>query len=288
MSANPEKNIEGNGPLVTIIQPPHGWVPLKLRELYEYRELLYFLTWRDIKVRYKQTILGILWAILQPVFTMVVFTVIIGLIKGQKAPIDGLPAPIFIFAALVPWTLFQHGLNRAANSLVSSSNLLKKVYFPRLALPIATLLSSVVDFTLAFLVLIILMIFFGIVPTINIIWLPLFLMLAVVTSLGVSFWLAALNVQFRDIRHALPFIAQTWFFITPIVYSSSAIENPIFRALYGINPMTGVVEGFRWALLGTNTAPGPIIIVSTLMAIGLFVGGAYYFRRMEKTFADVV
>ncbi|RMF32474.1 MAG: ABC transporter permease [Chloroflexi bacterium] len=268
------------------IEPSRGWVSLKLRELWEYRELLYFLVWRDVKVRYKQTVLGAAWAIIQPFFTMVVFSLFFG--KLAKMPSDGIPYPIFSYAALVPWSFFSRGLNQASNSLVGSARLIKKVYFPRLAIPIATVLSGVVDFLLAFLVLLGMMLAYGIVPTINVLWLPLFLLLALITSLGVSLWLSAMNVQFRDVRYTVPFITQFWLFATPIAYPSSLIENPWLRTLYGINPMTGVVEGFRWALLGANTAPGPIVAVSSLVALTLLVSGAYYFRRMERTFADVV
>lgn len=268
------------------IAPSEGWVSLKLHELWEYRELLYFLVWRDVKVRYKQTVLGIAWAIIQPFFTMVVFSVFFG--KLANVPSDGIPYPIFSYSALVPWSFFANGLSQASNSLVSGANLIRKVYFPRLAMPIATVLSGTVDFILAFLMLLGMMLAYGIVPTVNVFWLPLFLLLALVTSLGASLWLSAMNVQFRDVRYTVPFITQFWMFATPIAYSSSLIENPWVRTLYGINPMVGVVEGFRWALLGTNTAPGPVIIASSLAALALLVGGAFYFRRMEKTFADVV
>jgi len=267
------------------IRPSRGWVSLKLDELWEYRELLYFLVWRDIKVRYKQTVLGIAWAIIQPFFTMIVFSLFFG--RLAKVPSDGVPYPIFSFAALVPWTFFANGLSMASNSLVDSANLIKKVYFPRLAIPLATVLSGIVDFVLAFVMLLGMMFYFGIVPTIHVVWLPLLLLLALVTSLGVSLWLSAMNVQFRDVRYTIPFLTQLWLFTTPIAYPSSLLSEP-WRTLYGINPMVGVVEGFRWALLGTNTAPGPIIIVSSLAALLLLIGGAFYFRRMEKIFADVV
>jgi len=270
---------------LTVIEPSKGWVSLKLDELWEYRELLYFLTWRDIKVRYKQTVLGATWAIIQPFFTMVVFSLFFG--QLAKIPSDGVPYPIFSYTALVPWTFFAAGLAQSSNSLVGSANLIKKVYFPRLTIPIATVLSGVVDFFLAFIVLFGMMLFYGIVPTINVIWLPLFVLLALVTSLGVGLWLSAMNVQFRDVRYTIPFLTQFWLFATPIAYPSSLLDEP-WRTLYGLNPMVGVVEGFRWALLGTDTAPGPIIIVSALAALALLVSGAFYFRRLEKTFADVV
>lgn len=268
------------------IQPSKGWVSLKLHELWEYRELLYFLTWRDIKVRYKQTVLGAAWAILQPFMTMIVFSLFFGGLA--QIPSDGVPYPIFSYAALVPWTFFATGLTMSSNSLVGSANLIKKVYFPRLVIPIATVLSGVIDFLLAFLVLILLMLFYGILPTANVIFLPLFVLLAFVTALGVGLWLSAMNVQFRDVRYTVPFLTQFWMFITPIAYPSSLIENDTLRAIYGLNPMAGVVEGFRWVLLGTENAPGPVIIASSVAALLLLVSGLFYFRRMEKTFADVV
>jgi lipopolysaccharide transport system permease protein len=269
----------------TVIEPSTGWVSLKLQELWEYRELFYFLIWRDIKVRYKQTVLGVAWAVIQPFFTMVVFSLFFG--KLGNIPSDGIPYPIFSYAALVPWQFFANGLAHSSHSLVGSANMIKKVYFPRLAMPMASVLSGTVDFTIAFMVLLGMMLFYGIVPTVHVLWLPLFLLLALVTSLGVSLWLSAMNVQFRDIRYAVPFIAQFWLFATPIAYPSSLLVEP-WRTLYGINPMVGVVEGFRWALLGTDTAPGPLIVVSFLTASTLLISGAFYFRRMERTFADVV
>lgn len=268
------------------IKPSKGWVSLKLHELWEYRELLYFLTWRDIKVRYKQTVLGAAWAIIQPFMTMIVFSLFFG--RLAQMPSDGVPYPIFSYAALVPWTFFATGLSMSSNSLVGSANLIKKVYFPRLVIPIATVLSGVIDFVLAFIVLLLMMAFFGIMPTINVIFLPLFVLLAFVTALGVGLWLSAMNVQFRDVRYTVPFLTQFWLFATPIAYPSTLIKNDLLRTLYGINPMVGVVEGFRWALLGTETAPGLIIGASSLAAVTLFVSGLFYFRRMEKTFADVV
>lgn len=267
------------------VEPSRGWVSLRFRELWEFRELLYFLIWRDIKVRYKQTVLGASWAIINPFFTMVVFSLFFG--KLAKMPSDGMPYPIFSYAALVPWAFFANGLNQASNSLVGGSNLIKKVYFPRLIMPIASVLGGFVDFILAFIMLVGMMLYYGMMPTINVVWLPFYLILAFITSLGVSLWLSAMYVQFRDVRHVIPFLTQIWLFATPIVYPSSLLSEP-WRTIYGINPMVGVVEGFRWALLGTKTAPGPMVIVSTLVAIALLISGAFYFRRMEKTFADVV
>jgi len=280
-----QANRQANQVPVTIIRPSQGWVALNLRDLWTYRELLYFLTWRDIKVRYKQTVLGAAWAIIQPFFTMVVFSLFFG--KLARMPSDDIPYPIFSYAALVPWTFFANGLTHSSASLVGSANLIKKVYFPRLVVPISAVISGVVDFCLAFVVLLGMMLYYGIVPTWNVLWLPLFLLLALVTALGVGLWLTAMNVQFRDVRYAVPFLVQAWMFATPIAYPSSLLDEP-WRTLYGINPMAGVVEGFRWALLGTETTPGPILLVSALVSVALLVSGAYYFRRMEKTFADIV
>jgi len=267
------------------IRPSKGWVSLRLGDLWEYRELLYFLIWRDIKIRYKQTALGASWAIIQPVLTMVVFSLFFG--KLGKIPSDGIPYPIFAFAALVPWTFFTNGLTQGANSMVGSASLIKKVYFPRLAIPVAAVASGVVDFALAFGVLLLMMLYYGIAPTVNIVWLPAFLLLALVTSLGVSLWLSAMNVEYRDIKYVVPFLTQFWLFATPIAYPSSLLSEP-WRTVYAINPMVGVVEGFRWALLGSGTKPGAMIAVSSGAALIILLSGAYYFRRMERTFADVV
>jgi lipopolysaccharide transport system permease protein len=272
-------------PVLRIV-PARGWISLGLKEFWQYRELLYFLVWRDIKVRYKQTALGAAWAIIQPVMAMLVFSLFFG--RLAKMPSDGIPYPLFTFAALVPWTFFANGLSQSADSLVGSANLLKKVYFPRLAIPVAAVLSGVVDFVLAFVVLLLLMVgYYGVWPTAAIVWLPAFVLLAVVTALGVGLWLSALNVQFRDVRYVLPFLVQFWLFGTPIAYPSSLLSEP-WRTVYGLNPMAGVVEGFRWALLGSGSPPGPMILVSAVAALTLLVGGAYYFRRMEKNFADLV
>jgi lipopolysaccharide transport system permease protein len=269
----------------TVIKPSTGWASVKFQDLWQYRELLYFLIWRDIKVRYKQTVIGAAWAIIQPVLTMVVFSIFFG--RLAKIPSDGIPYPIFSYAALIPWTFFANGLSQSANSLVNNTNLIKKVYFPRLVIPLSSVLSGIVDFGLAFTVLIGMMLYFNIYPTLNIVWLPLLVLLAMITSLGVGFWLSAMNVQFRDVRYAVPFLTQFWLFATPIAFPSSLLSEP-WRTLFSINPMVGVVEGFRWALLGTNTAPGSIILVSSLAAVLTFISGAFYFRRMEKSFADVV
>lgn len=234
------------------IQPTKGWVSLRLRELWDYRELFYFLVWRDIKVRYKQTALGMAWAIMQPIFTVVIFSVFFG--RLAKIPSDGIPYPLFSFTALVPWTFFSYGLNQSSNSLVGSANLITKVYFPRLAVPIASIVAGTVDFLLAFVVLIAMMLYYRVPPTTNIMFLPLFFLLTVVTSLGVGLWLSALNVKFRDVRLILPFLVQLWMFATPIAYPSSLLHGS-WRNIYGLNPMVGVVEGFRWALLGVKSPP---------------------------------
>lgn len=268
-----------------IIRPSRGWVPLKLADLWEYRELLYFLIWRDVKVRYKQTVLGAAWAIIQPFFTMVVFSVVFG--RLAKIPSDGLPYPVFAYCALLPWQLFAHALTESGNSLVASQNLITKVYFPRLVIPLAAVLAGLVDFAIAFLVLLAMMAYYGIAPTAAVATLPLFLLLALTTALGVGLWLSALNVQYRDVRYTIPFLTQFWLFATPVAYPASLVPEP-WRAVLGLNPMAGVVEGFRWALLGTAHAPGSMLTVSVVVVLALLVGGLYYFRRMEKTFADVV
>jgi lipopolysaccharide transport system permease protein len=266
------------------IEPSSGWVSLRLGELWEYRELLYFLVWRDIKVRYKQTALGAAWAILQPVLTMVVFSVFFG--RLAKVPSDGIPYPVFALAALVPWQLFAYAVSESTNSLVISQNLIKKVYFPRLVVPIASVLAGLVDFAISFVVLLGLMAFYGIRPTSAVAVLPVFILFAVASALAVGLWLSALNVQFRDVRYTIPFLTQFWMFATPVAYPSSLVPEK-WRALFGLNPMAGVVEGFRWALLGKSTSPGPLLWVSIVAVVGLLIGGLMYFRRMESTFADV-
>jgi lipopolysaccharide transport system permease protein len=270
---------------VTYIRPSRGWTSLQLHELWEYRELVYFLIWRDIKVRYKQTALGAAWAIIQPVFTMVVFSLFFG--RLAKMPSDGVPYHLFSMAGLVPWTFFANGLVQSSNSTVGSAHLIQKVYFPRLVIPVAAVLSGGVDFLLSFSVLIALILAAGVSITAGVLWLPLLLLLALATALGVGLWLAALNVLYRDVRYILPFVVQLWMFATPIAYPSSLLHEP-WRTVYGLNPMVGVVEGFRWALLGTKTAPGPILAVSAAASLAILIGGAYYFRRTERTFADIV
>ena len=267
------------------IRPPQGWSSLGLRELWEYRELLYFLMWRDVKVRYKQTALGVAWVVLQPLLMMLIFTLFFGKLGG--IPSDGVPYPVFTFCALLPWQLFAHALTESSNSLVGNQNLLTKVYFPRLVVPISAVLGGLVDFAIAFVILLILMAYFGIVPGVAILTLPFFILLAVMTALGVGLWLSALNVQYRDVRYTIGFLIQFWLFATPVAYPSSLIPEG-WRALYGLNPMAGVVEGFRWALLGKAAAPGPLLAVSVGVVMLIFVSGLYYFRRMEETFADLI
>ena len=270
---------------VVLIRPSKGWVSLKLRELWEYRELLYFLTWRDIKVRYKQTVIGAAWAIIQPFFTMVVFSIFFG--RLAKIPSDGIPYPLFAYCALLPWQLFVHSLTESSSSLVSNQGLLTKVYFPRLVIPIAPVLAGLVDFGIAFFILIGMMIYYHVIPTMAVLTIPFFLILAILTALGLGLWLSALNVQYRDVRYAIPFLTQFWLFLTPIAYPSSLVPEP-WRIIYGMNPMAGVVEGFRWALLGSALAPGSLVLVSALVVVALLIGGLYYFRRTEKYFADLV
>ena len=267
------------------IEPSNSWVSLKLGELWQYRELLYFLIWRDVKVRYKQTLLGAAWAILQPLLTMVVFSIFFG--KLARMPSDGVPYPLFAYVALVPWTFFANGLTLASNSLVANQTLLRKVYFPRLVIPVSAVAAGLIDFGIAFVVLLGLAARYGVPLTVNMIWLPALVLLALVTALGVGLWFAALNVLYRDIQYVVPFLVQVWLYATPIVYPSSLVPER-WRTLYAINPMVGVVEGFRWALLGTGTAPGPMILVSGIAAVVTLIGGMFFFRRMEKTFSDVV
>jgi lipopolysaccharide transport system permease protein len=276
---------------VLVIEPSKGWIPIRLRDLWEYRDLLYFLVWRDVKVRYKQTVLGATWAILQPTMTMVVFTIFFGGLAGISS--DNLPYPIFSFAGLLPWTFFAQGLGQSSNSLVGSQHLLTKVYFPRLIIPLATVTAGVVDFLLAFVVLVAMMAFYGIWPGVAVLWLPVLLGLAYATALGVGMWLSALNVEYRDVRHVVPFLVQIWLFVTPVIYPASTVTARLESLglpgwVFGLNPMTGVVEGFRWALLGVDSRPGPLILASATVAVVLLVSGAVYFRRMERTFADVV
>jgi lipopolysaccharide transport system permease protein len=267
------------------IRPQTGWTSVGLKELWEYRELLYFLTWRDIKVRYKQTVLGAAWAIIQPFFMMVVFSLFFGYLA--KLPSDGIPYPIFAYCALLPWQLFAHALTESSNSLVANERLITKVYFPRLVVPISAVLGGLLDFAIAFVILLLMMAYYGVRPTWAIVTLPAFLLLAMLTALGVGLWLSALNVKYRDVRYTINFLIQFWLFATPVAYSSSIVPAR-WRAPYGLNPMAGVVEGFRWALLGKSEGPGALLAVSVAVVILILIGGLYYFRRMEAEFADVV
>jgi lipopolysaccharide transport system permease protein len=273
-------------PRTVVIEPIRGWTALNLKDLWVYRELVYFLTWRNLKVRYKQTALGASWAILQPFLTMVVFSIFFG--NLAKIPSDGVPYPIFSYTALLPWTLFAKALTDASHSLVQNSHMITKVYFPRLILPLASILSGLVDFALAFLVLFAMMLFYGIYPTSAVWTLPLFVLLAMITALGVGIWLSAMNVLYRDIGYVLPFLTQFWMTLTPIAYPASLLPEK-WRLFYALNPMTGVVEGFRWALLGSAaSAPTGMLAVSSVISVLVLITGLLYFRRMERRFADMV
>jgi lipopolysaccharide transport system permease protein len=269
----------------THIQPSRGKVSVDFAELWEYRSLLYFLIWRDLKVRYKQTVMGASWAILQPFLTMVIFSLFFG--RLAEIPSDDIPYPIFSFSALVPWTFFATGLLQASMSLVTNSNMVKKIYFPRLLMPTAAVLAGLVDFLLAFSVLCVMVWVYDISLTTRVVLLPFFMLVALITSLGVGYWFAAMNVQFRDVRYIVPFVIQAWLFLTPIAYPSSLLSEP-WRTVYAINPMAGVIEGFRWALVGSGSPPGLMLAVSTMVSLVVFAGGVYYFRKMEKYFADVI
>jgi lipopolysaccharide transport system permease protein len=266
------------------ISPPKKWIPINLPELWNYRELLYSFTWRDVKIRYKQTALGFLWAIIQPLFMMLIFTVFFG--RLAKIPSDGIPYPLFVLAALLPWTLFAEGITRSTSSMIANANIMTKVYFPRLIMPFSGILSPLVDFAVSFLILIVMMAWYGFIPTLNIVFLPLFILLALATSLGIGLWLSALNVQYRDFQYTIPFMIQLGLFASPVVYPASLVPESV-RFLYGLNPMAGVIEGFRWALLGTQM-PEAMILVSVGMVALLLVSGAFYFRKMEQYYADVV
>jgi lipopolysaccharide transport system permease protein len=267
------------------IRPSQGWAALRLGELWENRELLYFLAWRDIKVRYKQTVLGAAWAIIQPLFAMIIFSVFLG--RLGHLPSDGVPYPLFAYAGLLPWTYFANALGQSAGSLASSANLIRKVYFPRLTIPVATVLAGLLDFALALLVLAGMLIYYRVPPTANVVFLPVFVVLAVMAAAGVGLWLSALDVQFRDVRYVVPFLIQLWLFATPVVYPSSMLHEP-WRTIFGLNPMAGVVEGFRWCVLGTHSPPLRMVAVSAATALVLLVSGAFYFRRLERRFADLI
>ncbi len=274
---------------VLIIQPARGWISLQLRDLWHYRELLYFLVWRDIKVRYKQTALGVAWIILQPTLSMVVFSLLFGLLL--KVPSGDAPYPIFAYAALLPWNYFAGALNRSSTSVVNSAHLITKVYFPRLVIPLAGVLSGLVDFAIAFLVLVGLLIYYQVAPTWAVVLLPGFLLLAMLTALGFGLWLAALNVRYRDINYLIPFLVQVWMYATPVIYGTTLIPER-FRFLISLNPMAGVTEGFRWALLGARLGdarpPDMLFAVSTALTLVVLLSGLVFFRNTERTFADLV
>jgi lipopolysaccharide transport system permease protein len=267
------------------IVPSPAWVPLKLGELWSYRELLYFLVWRDIKVRYKQTALGVAWALLQPLLTMVVFSIFFGRLAG--IPSDGVPYPVFAFCALVPWQLFAFSLTESSNSVVTNQRLISKVYFPRLMMPLAAMGVGLADCGVASVLLLLLAWYFGLTPGLAILTIPLWVLLAVLSALSVGVWLSALNVKYRDVRYTVPFLAQTWMFATPVAYPTSIVPEA-WRPIYALNPMVGVVDGFRWAILGAGEPPGLTVVVSVLSVATLLIGGLYFFRRTERTFADIV
>jgi len=274
------------GSFVTVIQPSKGWARLGLKELWQYRELLYFLTWKNVLIRYKQAVLGVAWAVLNPIITMVVFTLIFNKGLHVKAPY-GVPYPVFSYTGLLPWNLFAGSLSAAGMSLVGNSNLITKVYFPRLVIPSSAVLGTLPDFLLSFVALVVLMIIYGVVPTWHVVFLPFFVLLALVTAMGVSLWLSALYVLYRDVQYIIPFMVQLWMFLSPVIYPLSAIPPGWKLVVYSLNPMTGVIGGFRWALLGEQ-APNGYFWISTAATVVVFVGGLYYFRRMERVFADLV
>lgn len=271
---------------LTMIKPSRGWVALNLRDLWKYRELVYFLIWRDIKVRYKQAALGVAWAIIQPILTMVIFSVVFG--KFGKLPTDNsIPYPLFTFAALLPWQLFANALQRAGTSLVGSANLITKIYFPRLIIPISAVVGGIADFCISFLVLIALMVYYRVYPTWNILWIIPFTLLTIITALAVGLWLSAMNVRYRDVQQMIPFLIQAWMFASPVAYSARMITDRTWQLIYGLNPLAGIIQGFRWSLLG-GTPPGELMWISSVVMVILLITGLYYFRRMEKTFADTV
>jgi lipopolysaccharide transport system permease protein len=273
-------------PTTVYIKPSKGLAALNLRDLWIYRELVFFMVWRDVKVKYKQTLLGMAWAVVQPVMTMLVFTFVFD--RVANLPTDGIPYEVFSFTGLLPWGLFVTALNQGSRSLVAHNNMVTKIYFPRLILPMASVFAGLVDFIIAFVILIGLMVYFQVAPAWQYLWtLPFFLLLVLVTALGVALWLSAINVKYRDVNHALPFLTQFWLFATPVAYSFSTIpEN--WQILLSLNPMTGVVNGFRWALLGSGNGPDIALWISAIISILIFISGLFYFRSMEKTFADTI
>ncbi len=271
-----------------VIEPTRSWVALNLRDLWSYRELLYFLTWRDVRVRYKQTLLGAGWAVMQPLLTMVIFTIIFG--RLAKMPSDGIPYPLFAYSVLMPWTFFANALTTSSNSLVVSSGLITKVYFPRLIMPAAAMLAGLVDFAFSFVLLIVLMLWYQVPVTMKVLLLPLLLLMIIALALGVGTWLSALHVRFRDVRYIVPFLIQFWMYATPIIYPASIVPER-FRVIYELNPLVGIIEGFRVALLsGLNgaTYPWRALAISGLVTLGALIYAMYDFRRMERGFADVI
>ena len=290
MSGAPQPARANETPLI-VIKPTRGWTSLQLKEVWAYHELLYFLVWRDVKVRYKQTVLGVAWAVLQPVATTVVFTIFFGGLAGIGS--EGLPYPLFSLAGLLPWNLFSQGLTQASASLVGSSNLINKVYFPRLIIPISSVLTGLVDFCVALFILVGMMAYYHVWPSVSFLLLPLFALLSAGTALGVGLWLSALNVKYRDVRYVVPFFVQLWLFVTPVIYPASRVTGKL-KALgipewvYGLNPMAGVVEGFRWAALGSGNVSASVVVASVGVTAILIVAGAFYFRRTERSFADII
>ena len=280
-----DTRLRSNGQISTLITAPSGWLPVDLRELWRYRELLYFFIWRDIKVRYKQTAIGAAWAIIQPFFTMVVFSLLFGILA--KLPSDGLPYPVFYYSALLPWMYFANALQQATNSVVVHGQVVTKVYFPRLILPLSAALSGLADFAIAFLILVGMMLVYRLRPGPSILWLPCFLLLAVATAIGVGLWFSALNAIYRDVRYVVPFLIQLWMFVSPVAYPSSLIPER-WRWLSGLNPMAGVIEGFRWTLTGRGQTPGPLFLVSVAAVILILVAGLIHFQKTESTIVDVV
>ena len=272
-------------PPTIFIRPTKGWRFLDFRELWAYRELVYFLTWRDIKVRYKQTAIGVAWALLQPLALMAVFTLFFGRLANM--PSDGLPYPLFAFAAILPWQVFSRSVTESSGSLVTDQRLITRVYFPRIIVPTATVLGALMDFLISAGFLVILMLIYGIAPGIEALMIPIFLLLMIVTALGVGYWLSALNIEYRDVMYIVPFLSQFWLFLTPVVYPSSLVPER-WQVLYGLNPMVGVIEGFRWALLGAGNAPGPMVAVSAAVSLSIFLSGIIWFRHRERTFVDAI
>jgi lipopolysaccharide transport system permease protein len=274
-----------SAPATVRIEPPHGWLELRLAEVWQYNELLYFFVWRDVKVRYKQTVIGIAWVILQPLMTMGVFTLFFG--RLAKLPSDGLPYPVFYFSALVPWTYFSTALQSCTSVVVDNQRVITKVYFPRLVLPLSAVVSGLVDFAIGFVVLLVVTAIYGIKPTLAALWLPALLLLAVLTALGVGLWMSALNALYRDVRYIVPFLVQFWMFASPVAYPSSLVPGR-WRWLYDLNPMAGVIDGFRWAITGRGQAPGLLLLASSAVVALVVLGGLFFFNRMESSVADRV